>query len=89
MSNIKISPERIDGVAKEFDQAHQTSDQLIGRLKTTIQSLTGEWEGATKTRFFQDFESAKNNMTQFLALLDNIKKDLTEISTKFRTTDGQ
>jgi uncharacterized protein YukE len=47
MSNIRVSPERIDGVVKEFSQAQDSSTTLISRLQTTILSLEAEWEGAT------------------------------------------
>jgi uncharacterized protein YukE len=40
-------------------------------------------------KFHENFEQAKKTMTNFTDLLIAIQKDLNDIATKFRTTDGQ
>jgi WXG100 family type VII secretion target len=84
---IRINPEEVDQVAKEFRAKGQESQQIIQTLDSRINNLAGNWDGHTKDRFMQDFAEAKKNMQNFVQLLDNISNALTQIATKFRQTD--
>lgn len=89
MARIRITPEQVDGVSREFKNGSAQSQELISRLTSQVESMQSEWEGMTQQRFYQQFSQAKQGMTQFVQLLEQISQELDSISQRFRQVDGQ
>ncbi|MBC7250259.1 MAG: WXG100 family type VII secretion target [Anaerolineae bacterium] len=87
MVRIRITPEQVDDVARQFEGASQESSQMVSRLESTMSNLAAEWEGVSKERFYQDYEQWRTNMRQFVELLDSIGKQLHATAERFRVTD--
>ncbi|MBB3110995.1 WXG100 family type VII secretion target [Paenibacillus phyllosphaerae] len=86
---ILISPDQMDGVANQFKQGAQQSQDLITRLNAQIEGMQGQWEGMTQQRFFQDFQQAKQTMRTFNETLLRIQTELNTIANRFRQADQQ
>lgn len=89
MSDIRVSPEQLDQVANEFKRASGQSKDMVNQLNTQIESLHSTWAGMTQNKFYQEFQSWKTTMNNFGELLLQIGKELNDIATRFRVTDGQ
>ncbi|MBG9481825.1 type VII secretion protein, partial [Bacillus thuringiensis] len=51
MAEIKITPEQLDQIAGRFTNAAAEAQQQINNLGNEIQSLEGQWSGATQDKF--------------------------------------
>jgi WXG100 family type VII secretion target len=87
MALIKISPEEVEAVAKQVRASKEQSQQIINGLTQKIHALEANWEGMSKQKFAQDFQTAQKSMNQFVQLLDSIANELTHIAAKFRQAD--
>jgi len=87
MARIKITPDQVRQVGGQFKQASQQSQEMVGRLQSTMNSMEGEWEGLTKERFYQEFQQWRTSMNQFVELLNNIGQQLDAIAARFEAAD--
>lgn len=87
MVTIRITPERVREVAREFSQASSQSQDMVTRLQSTISNIEGDWEGMTKNRFFSEFQQWQTSMRSFVELLNGIGQQLEEIAVRFEQTD--
>lgn len=87
MARIKITPDQIHQVANQFKQASQQSQDMVGRLQSTMSSVQPEWEGMTQQRFYGEYEQWKTSMGQFVQLLSSIGQQLDAIADRFAAAD--
>ncbi|CAM3817172.1 WXG100 family type VII secretion target [Bacillus cereus] len=88
MTEIKITPEQLDQIAGRFTNAAAEAQQQINNLGNEIQSLEGQWSGATQDKFRANFESARQEMQKYIPILEHISTDLKNIATNFRNADS-
>ncbi|MCK6255345.1 WXG100 family type VII secretion target [Fictibacillus sp. WQ 8-8] len=86
---ILVTPEELEGIASKFRTGSENSRTQTQQLYQALQSLEGKWDGATKKRFFDQFEQSRRHMEAYVQLLDNIDQELRQIATRFRTVDAQ
>ncbi|MDN4075886.1 MULTISPECIES: WXG100 family type VII secretion target [Fictibacillus] len=86
---ILVTPEELEGIASKFNTGAHDSRSQTQQLEQALRSLEGKWDGATKKRFFDQFEQSKRHMEAYVQLLENIDKELRQIATRFRTVDAQ
>lgn len=89
MARILVTPEEVDDVSTRFKTASEESRELASQLNSSIEGLSGNWEGMTKNRFYTQFQTAKTTMEQYATMLQEISAELTIISQRFRTADQQ
>lgn len=87
MARIKVAPEQVKGVANQFKQASQQSQDMVSRLGQQMQSLQPDWEGMTQQRFYGEYEQWKNQMQQFTQMLNSIGQQLDTIADRFAAAD--
>lgn len=86
---IRITPEQMESVAKEFKSNADQSSQIVSRLNTTMDNLMQNWEGVTQKAYYSEFQNQKVVMNKFIELLNIINDDLTKIAAGFRMADNQ
>ncbi|MCI1696621.1 WXG100 family type VII secretion target [Aneurinibacillus aneurinilyticus] len=86
---ILVTPEELEGIAQQFKNGSDASRQQTAQLYQALQSLEGKWDGATKKRFFDQFEQSRRHMEAYVQLLDSIDQELRAIATRFRQADAQ
>lgn len=89
MARIRITPEQVRGVASQFGQAANQSQEMVSRLTNAINSMQPEWEGMTSQRFYSDFQQWSAQMTRFVELLNGISQQLNQIADRFAAADQQ
>ena len=87
MARIRITPDQVRQVGSQFKQASQQSNEMVGRLQSTMSGMEGEWEGLTKERFYQKFQQWRTSMNQFVELLNGIGQQLDSIAARFEAAD--
>lgn len=85
---IRISPEQVLQVAREFKNASESSEQMVSTLSSRVNSMEGEWAGNTKRQFFQEFQQWERTMREYVQLLDRISMELTATANRFVETDN-
>nr|4J11_A Chain A, SECRETED PROTEIN ESXB [Bacillus anthracis str. Sterne]4J11_B Chain B, SECRETED PROTEIN ESXB [Bacillus anthracis str. Sterne]4J11_C Chain C, SECRETED PROTEIN ESXB [Bacillus anthracis str. Sterne]4J11_D Chain D, SECRETED PROTEIN ESXB [Bacillus anthracis str. Sterne] len=88
MAEIKITPEELERIAGNFKNAAGEAQSQINRLEGDINSLEGQWAGATQAKFRGEFIQSKQAMQQYIPILEGISTDLKRIADKFRNTDN-
>ncbi|MBY7736396.1 WXG100 family type VII secretion target [Paenibacillus polymyxa] len=87
MTTIKVTPEQLMTVSKQFELAQQTATQMNSNLVQQILSMGQLWEGITKEHFYYSFQTSQKNMNDFVTLTDSISKELRHHADKFKLAD--
>lgn len=86
---IRITPQEMEEVANTFQSGAEQCQDVIDRLNSTMDGLLNNWEGVTQKAYYQEFQEQKQNMTNFVSLLNLIHDDLVTIAGRFREADQQ
>lgn len=89
MTQIKITPEELEQVAKTVRNSRNYLDQLHQDLYTQTEYIASMWSGATCEHFYQNFNEAKPKMFTVLMEFDKIAEELERIAEKFRKADEE
>jgi WXG100 family type VII secretion target len=87
MTQIVVSPERLETVARTFDDKKVETENMISALRSTMDALDAEWDGVAQNRFYTEWNQMIPKMTQFTDLLGEIASELRRIAQVFRETD--
>ncbi|MCM3204105.1 WXG100 family type VII secretion target [Paenibacillus illinoisensis] len=89
MTTIKVTPEQLSSVSKQFAVAQSQVFQMNSILKQHLFEIERQWDGSTKEKFYVDFVVAQKIMDNFVSLSQSISKELEGYAEKFRLADQQ
>ncbi|WP_339312279.1 MULTISPECIES: WXG100 family type VII secretion target [Paenibacillus] len=89
MTTIKVTPEQLISVSKQFAAAQNQVFQMNHILKQQLFDIERQWDGSTKERFYIDFMVVQRVMDDFVSLSLSIAKELEGHAEKFRLADQQ
>ncbi|MGG4478885.1 WXG100 family type VII secretion target [Paenibacillus illinoisensis] len=89
MTTIKVTPEQLSSVSKQFAVAQSQVFQMNSILKQHLFEIERQWDGSTKEKFYVDFVVAQKIMDNFVSLSQSISKELEGHAEKFRLADQQ
>ncbi|WP_426334144.1 WXG100 family type VII secretion target [Paenibacillus silvae] len=89
MTTIKVTPDQLLSVSKQFGAAQSQIAQMNHILKQQLFEIERQWSGSTKERFYADFVAAQRVMENFISLSLSIAKTLEGHAEKFRLADQQ
>ena len=87
MTQIVVSPERLEAVASTFDTQKTETETIISALIGQMSDLEAEWEGVAQSRFYVQWNETVPQARQFSHLLGEIAAELRRIAQVFRETD--
>ena len=87
MTQIVVSPERLNAVASTFDGKKTETENMINTLRSTMDGLDAEWDGVAQNKFYAEWNEMIPKMNQFTNLLGEIASELRRIAVVFRETD--
>lgn len=87
MARILVTPEELRSVAAQFKRSSDESNTMIQNLSVTVRNLDQSWDGLSSQKFYQDYEQWHQGMVRFVALLDDIQKQLLFIAQRFEEAD--
>ena len=91
MSQIRITPEELEDGASFIDQKRDSISSEVAALKSKIDEVAGNWEGAAQSAFLASFEELYNpTLSQtFPQILEGISTQLKTAAQIMRDTDAQ
>ncbi|WP_434166858.1 WXG100 family type VII secretion target [Bacillus thuringiensis] len=89
MVQIKVTPERLEQVAKTVKNVRYTLEQIHNGLYNQTEHIAANWAGATSQHFYQMFNEAKPKMFTVLTEFDKIAAELERVAEKFRTAGAE
>lgn len=89
MTTIKVTPEQLLSVSRQFEAAQSQVFQMNSILKQHLFEIERQWDGSTKEKFYYDFTLAQKVMDNFVSLSLSIAKELQAHAEKFRLVDQQ
>ncbi len=89
MVQIKVTPERLEQVAKTVKNVRYTLEQIHNGLYNQTEHIAANWAGATSQHFYQMFNEAKPKMFTVLTEFDKIADELERVAEKFRMADTE
>jgi WXG100 family type VII secretion target len=87
MTTILVTPEQLEAVSRQFEQARQEIARMNGELTLQVLMMEALWDGTTKQRFYSDFVMARSNMATAVELTSSISRELRNHAEKFRLAD--
>jgi WXG100 family type VII secretion target len=87
MTQIVVSPSRLEAVARTFEDKKSETESMINTLKSTMNNLDAEWDGVAQNKFYGEWNEMIPKMVQFTNLLGEIASELRRIAQVFRETD--
>jgi WXG100 family type VII secretion target len=87
MTQIVVSPERLESVANTFDGKKSETENMISALRSMMDSLDADWDGVAQHKFYNEWNEMLPKMNQFTQLLGEISSELRRIAQVFRETD--
>ncbi|HFL3758322.1 TPA: WXG100 family type VII secretion target, partial [Clostridioides difficile] len=89
MNTIKITPEQLQHVSSQVDQARQQLESMRGNLIRQIMFVQTMWMGATQERFYFEFERSSPILEKALESMVKMSTELREIATRFQKADAE
>ena len=89
MTQIVVSPERLESVASTFESKKAETENMISALRSTMDSLDADWDGVAQHKFYNEWNEMLPKMNQFTELLGELSTELRRIAQVFRETDEQ
>ena len=87
MTQIVVSPERLESVAHTFDGKKSETESIVSALRSTMDGLDAEWDGVAQNKFYAEWNEMIPKMNQFTDLLGEISSELRRIAQVFREAD--
>ncbi|HID61778.1 MAG TPA: WXG100 family type VII secretion target, partial [Anaerolineae bacterium] len=76
MTQIVVSPARLEAVAHTFDAKKAETENMINTLRSTMDGLDAEWDGVAQQKFYAEWNEMIPKMNQFTNLLGEIASEL-------------
>ncbi|WP_068501637.1 WXG100 family type VII secretion target [Paenibacillus kribbensis] len=89
MGRILVPPDKLIQVADQFLQGKHEMERMLNFLSGRIDFVQQGWSGATRERFFQEFQVSRQSMSMTLGRLSTIAQELIFISKSFTQVDGE
>ncbi|QNV56378.1 hypothetical protein GMA19_01539 [Paenibacillus polymyxa E681] len=89
MGRILVPPDKLMEVADQFLQGKHEMERMLNFLSGRIDFVQQGWSGATRERFFQDFQASRQSMGVTLERLSTVAQELIFISKNFTQVDGE
>ncbi|MET3210068.1 UNVERIFIED_CONTAM: WXG100 family type VII secretion target [Paenibacillus sp. PvR008] len=89
MGRILVPPDKLMQVANQFLQGKQEMERMLNFLSGRIDFVQQGWSGATRERFFQEFQVSRQSMSVTIERLSIVAQELIFISKNFTQVDGE
>ncbi|MGF9871647.1 WXG100 family type VII secretion target [Bacillus tropicus] len=87
MTQIKVTPERLEQSAKLILETKNRLEQIHKDLNNQTEYVAAMWNGATSQKFYQMFNETKPQMFNVFREFDKIAEELMHAAEKFRNAD--
>ena len=85
---IIVTPEVLRNNSSEIRNEKAKFEETISRMRTIVNSMSGEFEGEAATAYINNFESYNSSFTQFSELIESFAKKLDVTAQTMEETDA-
>ena len=89
MTQIRVSPGRLDRVANTFTAQKEEVEQLTAQIRSAVEDLDPEWDGVSENKFLNAWGETGLQMNRFADLLGDITSELRHVANVFRQLDQE
>ncbi|MCU9612787.1 WXG100 family type VII secretion target [Caldibacillus lycopersici] len=86
---IRLTPEELREVSRQYNNESSNVTELIGRLDTMANHLQDVWEGTSSEAFIQQYYELKPSFEKMAVLLADVSKQLHDSASILEDTDQQ
>jgi len=87
MARIRINPEQVRAVAREFRRESEACQAILNRIHSQVHGI--QWEGMSKIKFLGEYEQWQARMRQYINSLNAIAAQLERVAVQFARADYQ
>lgn len=88
MVEIRVSPERLRGVASTLENNKTQADETLNTMIRTVNELSGEWTGMAQVDYANLFnDQVPRIQANLREILENLIRELRRIADVFEETD--
>lgn len=87
MPRIRVNPEQVRAVARQFRHESEACQAILHRIHSQVNGI--QWEGMSKIRFLEEYERWREQMRQYINSLNGIASQLEKVATLFAQADYQ
>lgn len=89
MAMIQITPESLEGQAKQLRSYKDQHESTYGQIKTLVNNLVNDWKGEAQTAFLNSFTQKDAVFKQFSEEMENFARFMDQAAQKMRETEEQ
>ncbi|MEN1990758.1 WXG100 family type VII secretion target [Paenibacillus hubeiensis] len=87
MTTIRVSPEQLFTISKQFATACEAFKQMNQHLIQSMMNIEANWDGSTREKFYDDFRKSQLVMNEVVALTYSISATLLNHGERFLQAD--
>ena len=85
---IRLTAQEVETVATKFNNASDSTQQLLDELGSTVESMSAGWEGDAYNAFVESFGEIKKNLQSVVELYDGLSDQLRQVVKTLQETDS-
>ena len=89
MPLIKITPELLEGQAKDLQSKKANHEDIYQQIKQLVTSLTAEWQGETQQAFSDSFAQKDVTFRQFSEEMEKFAQFMNQAAARMRATEEE
>ncbi|MBM7694485.1 WXG100 family type VII secretion target [Peribacillus deserti] len=87
--NIRLTPEELRGVARQYQTESSNVQELVSRLDNMSSHLQEIWEGASSQAFAEQYQQLRPSFEKMMTLLGEVSQQLNSSANVLEDTDQQ
>jgi len=88
MTQLLVTPEKLDQTANEFEGIYGNANQTIQAMLDIVNALSSKWEGEASSAYQQQFRMLDTDMTKLRAMIKEHVDDLRQIANIYRKSEA-
>ena len=89
MPMIRITPETLQGQAKDLRSKKTQHEDIFQQMKQLVTSLSDEWQGEAQKAFYDSFSQKETFFRQFAEEIEKFTQFMEQAAEQMRATEEQ
>ena len=85
---IRVDADTLHSKANELRTLLSNHNDNVGRMRTLVNNLSGEFTGVAATAYIEKFNGMESTFTQFAEMIENFATNLDTVANSFTEQDN-
>ena len=85
---IRVDADTLHSKANELRSLLSNHNDNVGRMRTLVNNLSGEFTGAAATAYIEKFNGMESTFTQFAEMIESFATNLDTVANSFTEQDN-